>query len=72
MLLILKKFFLNPLYDCWKSVKSTLPATPLKLTTISSRVVNFEEEKKGVYKRRKAEAVAEDGESPYECPTVGM
>jgi len=34
LLWILKKFFLNPLYDCWKSVKSTLPATPLKLTHI--------------------------------------
>ena len=32
LLLILKMFFLNPLYDYWKSVKSILPATPLKLT----------------------------------------
>jgi len=36
------------------------------------KVLNFKEEKKGVYRQRKADAIAEDDESPYECPTVGM
>jgi len=36
------------------------------------RVFNFKEIKEGIHRRREAEAVAKDDESPHERPTVGM
>jgi len=58
----LKKCFLNPLYDCWKSVSSTLPATLLKLTH------NF---LSGLFASKKKRNASTDGVWPRQWQRIG-
>jgi len=69
----LKNFPLNPLYDCWKRVKTILPAIPLKLTQrFFPRALRLEEMEEDFHWGVAPEVAEENAKGPEESPTVGV